>query len=503
MSPTSSPLLAPISEARLKEFFQLGLRLGCPKDQLLNLSHAGIILQEKQLAASAAARLCDQPGGPTAIGFGGARGGGKTHWLFAQMAADDCQRCPGLNCLLLRKVGKSNLENAEALRGRLLQLLPHDFNATRGLLRFPNGSQITLGHYQSEKDIDKYLGLEYGLIGIEEATQLTARKYEGISTSCRNSNPNWRPRIYTTTNPGGIGHQWYYLKFIVPFECRTETDTRFVQALVHDNRFINPEYKANLAKLNGWQRAAWCHGLWNFAAGQFFRNFNPGIHVLADDFILPPAVEWVAAMDYGYNHPTAVLLACFDHSGNIYVLDEHVERFRLPQEHARAVNAMLASHRLYSSEAHLRESLLAQFPVHCNEREALWHAGRRRLLSRFLAGSDVFSPQSNGESVARQYRNFGFHLSAANMDRVSGWSAILQRLGNPATDIQPTLFFHPDCKHLIECLPCLQHDPDRPGDVLKTNINEDGLGGDDPADALRYLVATSRREIVMRKLSGL
>jgi phage terminase large subunit len=46
----------------------------------------------------AAARLCDKeakPDGPTAIGYGGARGGGKSHWLLAQMGADDCQRVPG------------------------------------------------------------------------------------------------------------------------------------------------------------------------------------------------------------------------------------------------------------------------------------------------------------------------------------------------------------------------------------------------------------------------
>jgi hypothetical protein len=168
--------LAPACQTKLKKFYQLGLEQGCPPDQLLNFANAGIILQPKQLAASAAARLCDKPDGPKAVGYGGARGGGKTHWLFAQMGADDCQRLPGLKCLLLRKVGKSNLENAEALRQRLFHLLPHEFNASRGILKFANESQIRLGHYQCEKDIDTYLGLEYDVIGIEEATQLTARK---------------------------------------------------------------------------------------------------------------------------------------------------------------------------------------------------------------------------------------------------------------------------------------------------------------------------------------
>ena len=35
------------------------------------------------------------------------------------MGADDCQRVPGLKCLLLRKVGKANMEHFEDLRRRL------------------------------------------------------------------------------------------------------------------------------------------------------------------------------------------------------------------------------------------------------------------------------------------------------------------------------------------------------------------------------------------------
>ena len=39
-------------------------------------------------------------------------------------------------------------------------------------------------------------------------------------------------------------------------------------------------------------------------------------------------------------------------------------------------------------------------------------------------------------------------------------------------------------------------------DVLKVDADEDGVGGDDCADALRYLVATKAREVVQRKLRG-
>jgi hypothetical protein len=59
------------------------------------------------------------------------------------------------------------------------------------------------------------------------------------------------------------------------------------------------------------------------------------------------------------------------------------------------------------------------------------------------------------------------------------------------------------CARLLETLPALQRDPNRPEDVLKVDADEDGVGGDDAADALRYLVATKARTVTVRKLRGL
>ncbi len=128
---------------------------------------------------------------------------------------------------------------------------------------------------------------------------------------------------------------------------------------------------------------------------------------------------------------------------------------------------------------------------------------RLAVLSRFVAGADIFSRQSNGTTIAPQYADLGIHLRPANTNRVQGWAEILHRLGDPDAGIKPTLFIHQRCRRLLDCLPSLQHDPNRPADVLKTNPNEEGLGGDDAADALRYLVATPIRRIYQRKLCGL
>ena len=192
------------------------------------------------------------------------------------------------------------------------------------------------------------------------------------------------------------------------------------------------------------------------------------------DFDETRAREWFCALDYGFTHYTVVLLGCTDGDGNVFVVDEHAERLWLPQRHAEGIRAML---------------------------------GRRRLqiadLKRFVAGADVFSRQSDGTTIAQQYGREGINLRPANMDRVNGWAEVLQRLGDPAASIAPRIFIHERCGRLAETLPALQHDPNRPENVLKVDADEDGVGGDDAADALRYLVATKPRTITVRKLRGL
>jgi hypothetical protein len=139
-------------------------------------------------------------------------------------------------------------------------------------------------------------------------------------------------------------------------------------------------------------------------------------------------------------------------------------------------------------------------------RRARHKIGERKMsvedLKRFVAGADVFSRQSDGTTIAAQYSRQGISLRCANTDRVNGWAEILQRFGDVEGGVKPTLFILKRCGRLLETLPTLQHDPNRPEDVLKIDADEDGIGGDDCADALRYLVATKSRTVTQRKLRG-
>jgi len=448
-----------------QRYFQAAAAHGCPPDQIRNLLTRKIVLQDRQLAASAAARQCDQSDGPTEIGYGGARGGGKSHWGLAQVGCDDCQRFPGLKFLYLRKVGKAGREAIEDLRRDVLHSTPNEYRKQEGVILFPNESRIVLGHYQNDRDIDNYLGLQYDGALIEEGTQLSSRKVQDIRTCVRTSKPGWRPRLYFTTNPGGIGHAWFKARFVVPSRRGIQAETRFIPATVRDNTFVNPEYRKSLEGLTGWLKKAWLEGDWDIAAGQFFTTWRHDQIVRSGVEVLPQWRSWLA-LDYGFTHYTAAYLMCQDGDGNVYVIDEHAERRWLVERHSKAIEAMLVRNGV-----------------------------PRNRIQKFVAGADVFAKKQDGGTIADDYKARGWVLTAANDDRINGAAEILRRLGDVESNppIPSSLIISDRCVRLIECLPALEHDPHRPEDVLKIDTDDDGLGGDDAYDAFRYGVMEAAR----------
>src|SRR5262245_58953870 len=328
---TQSPgLIALAEEAR---------SAGVPHDQLKRLLAAGWVPQPKQLEFHAAARACDLAAGPTKVGFGGARGPGKSSTIIAQVGGDDCQRRDGLNWLLLRKIGKAGKQAFEQILIKRFPAWLKYWIPSQGMLRFPNRSQIIVGHFSTESDVDAYVGLEYDGIVIEEATQLSKSKTDGLLGSLRTSRSDWRPRAYFTWNPGGVGHQHIKSLFVTPYRQKRETDTRFIPATVHDNVFVNAEYLAFLHSLTGWLRKAWLDGDHDIAAGQFFTTWRQDVHVGETP---PIGKEWDCwcSLDYGFTHPTVVYLIT-EREGKRYVIDEYAEVKRLPGQNAAGIIEML------------------------------------------------------------------------------------------------------------------------------------------------------------------
>lgn len=431
--------------------------VGCYPDQLERFLNAGYVPQAKQMRLHAAAREADNPDGPERIGYGGTRGQAKSHAIIAQVGMDDCQRFPGLKVLYLRNIGRAAAEQFEDLIIKLFSLVPHTYKSSRGFLNFPNGSRIILGGFKDESEIDGYLGIEYDLIVLEDATTLSETKYDAICGSLRTSKPGWRPRLYASANPGGIGHGWFKRIFVDPWLQKKESLTRFIHTVMGDNVFIDDGYARYLNGLTGWLRRAWRDGDFTIAAGQFFTAFDPLIHVI-EPFDFPLDWTFWLSLDYGFVHWNMVYLLAQDGDGNRYVIDELARRRTLVPEVVKGIEAMLTRNKLSVSH-----------------------------LSIMLAGSDIFAQRGTTKTIAEEYASLGFRWKPAQTDRINGAARVMSYLGSQEQDIPTRLFIFNRCHRLIGCLPSMQHDPRRGEDVLKVDCNsETGEGGDDPYDCLRY-----------------
>jgi len=382
--------------------------------------------------------------------------------MLAQIGVDDCQRAPGIRALLLRKVGRALTEGFEDLRRRVLMGTPHKYRSSDGTVTFPNGSVMRIGHFQNERDVDAYLGLQYDVIGVEEATTLSSSKVTFIRTCNRTSRLDFRPRVYTTTNPGGIGHQWYKATYVDP--RKRKAWARFVASTVDDNRFVDPEYREKLERLTGWQLKAYRYGDWDIAAGQYFTTWLESAHVRPST-LADRAWEFWLAMDYGFVHPTVWGLLGMDNEGQRWLIEEYGASRQTVSYHAEMVREMLGRHGLQMHD-----------------------------MRQIVGSPDAFAKRaseqwSEGRSTADDYAEAGIHLTRAINDRISGATHVLSLLGDPGNVERPTLpklFLMDRCANTIEQIPAMQHDPHRPEDVLKVDIDEDGIGGDDYYDMLRY-----------------
>lgn len=424
---------------------------GCPDDQARRFLQFGYVPQPKQWEFHGAAFQSDKPDGPIMVGLGGARGPGKSHAVMAQIGMDDCQRVPGLKYLFLRKVQKAAKESFEDLIGRVFRYLPHEYHSSEHRLLFGNGSRIIIGGFKDEKEIAGYLGIEYDGIAIEEATLISEGKFDMIQGSLRTSKDNWRPRMYLTTNPGGIGHQWFRERLVLPAAKHTETNTRFIFSTFRDNAYLNKEYVDYLLNLKGPLGKAWRDGDWDVFEGQAFPQFG-------DDHIISPAKvhipdHWARwrAIDWGRAAPFCCLWCAKDpDNGRIYVYRELYQAGLTVRDQARLI--------------------LEYTPP--NERIAFTYADPAMWAKRDMLGVIL--------STADEYAQEGIYLTKADNDRLSGKRKIDTVLA-PLPDGAPGLQVFEQCTNLIRTIPLMIHDAHNKEDI-------DTTLEDHAVDTLKYLL---------------
>lgn len=457
--------LSPSDEAVFIGHSLDGFKAGCPEGQIDNFLRRGYTPLPWQWSFHAAAREADQPQGPVEIMAGGARGPGKSHGIFAQASLDDCQRMDGLKVLFLRKTAVSAQESFQDLINKvILAKLP--FTRSNSVITFENASRIILGGFHNERDIDKYIGVEYDVIVIEELNQLTLEKFEMLLGSLRTSKEGWRPRVYGSFNPGGIGHAWVKERYVMPYRLKKQRRARFVPATFKANIYLDDGYTEYLLGLSGDLGKAWREGDFDLFAGQYFSEWRYDIHV-CDPFTIPNDWRRFKAGDYGNFAPSSVGWYAVSPDGKLY-------RYRELYEKGLSYSALAA------------KTVEMTGPDEKIDYEvwdpAIW--SRKGERDDELTGADVYRAKIK-ELTTKEPR-----LVRGDNARVVGWGVLREYLkpvpGSFEGEITAKLQVFSTCTNFIRTIPALQHDEHNPEDV-------DTDGEDHCADEGRYAVMSEPR----------
>ena len=101
----------------------------------------------------------------------------------------------------------------------------------------------------------------------------------------------------------------------------------------------------------------------------------------------------------------------------------------------------------------------------------------RRILG--VADPAIWSPESNGISIAETAARFGVQFTPGNHDRINGWAQCHNRLAFDGNG-RPGMYVFEHCKGFRRTIPTLLYSETKPEDL-------DTDGEDHEADAWRYL----------------
>lgn len=371
--------------------------------------------------------------------FGGAAGGGKSYGQLID-ALLYALKYPKSKQLILRRTFP---ELEKSLIRVSLEIYPRElyrYNSANHVGKFANGSFIDFAYCDRETDVYKYQSAEYDVIRFDELTHFTETMYTYLLSRLRGAN-DYPKQVKSSTNPGGVGHQWVKARFIdlgAPDVVHSTPDgTRiFLPSKVQDNKFLlekDPGYLKRLDNLPESQRRALKYGEWDLFEGQYFSEFRREIH-LCSPFSVPVHWRRYITIDYGLDMLAALWIA-IDEQMNAYVYREVYESGLIISQAAEKIREASGTEPIYLT----------------------------------LAPPDLWNRrQETGRSVADIFAEHGIYLTKTGNDRVDGWMALKEWL-KPIVDEQgirrAKLQIFPHCVNLIRTLPALQYDTRNPNDV--------------------------------------
>lgn len=419
------------------------------------------------------------------IGFGGARGGGKS-WAVRVKAVLLCLNYPGIKVMIIRRTYPELQENHIIPLCEMLHCHAENrtqrvasYNDSKKHITFPNGSRILFRYCDNEKDAERFQGTEVDVLFVDEATHQSEEKMDKLSACVRGVN-GYPKRIYYTCNPGGVGHAWVKRLFVdrqyKPGE--NPDDYSFIRSLVRDNLALmqaDPEYVRKLEALPPKLRKAWLDGDWDIYEGQFFEEFadrpehyidRQWTHVI-EPFEIPDGWRIYRSFDWGYAKPFSCAWWAVDYDGVVYRILELYGCTDTPNEGVKWTP----------------ERVFAE--IHRIENEHRWLRGK---TIQGVADPAIWDAET-GESIADVAARYRVYFDKGDHARLPGWMQVHYRLYFDDNGY-PMMYVFKNCKAFIRTMPLLQYDEHRVEDL-------DTDGEDHVADEVRYFLMT--RPIKPRK----
>lgn len=244
--------------------------------------------------------------------YGGAKGGGKSYLIRARQVYRRF-KYPNTKGLIIRKTYPELLSNHIRMFFQEYPIVRDWYNKAEKTIYWPNGSITEFSYLKNTDDVYTYQGREFDDIDIDEITQHEEEVFKILRSSNRTTNPNIRPTMMLTGNPGGIGHGWVKRIFVDRQfkDGETPDDFAFISAKVEDNAALmenDPQYIRRLNDLPDHLRRAYKDGDWDIFAGQVF-DWRPTIkgrpyHVIPPQPI-PEAIRFIS-IDWGGNAPVSI-----------------------------------------------------------------------------------------------------------------------------------------------------------------------------------------------------
>lgn len=408
------------------------------------------------------------------VGYGGSAGGGKTDTLLlAGIIAG--LHYPKLNIGYFRREFPQ-LEGPGGAILRSLEILSSfaKYNEQKHRWLLPSNSILQFCHCKDPVDVYNYQSQQFDILLIDEVTQFTREMVKYLLTRNRATvdYPDFKPFALFATNPGNVGHNYFKEEFVTIGEPEkvhtfiTETGTSethiFIPSKLSDNEILlkrDPSYPNRIASTEINKRML-LEGDWDVFAGQAFGELRRNIHVIKPFEV---STHWMkfGAYDHGFNHNFSFGVYVVDGDGIVYRVSGIKSRLKRVDEIAKAMDSV---------------------------------SGGIQTLEYIVAGHDCWSKQRDGgPTIAEQFLECSpqIVLSRAKIDRVQGANQVRkfiawQKTGEKGEDGKPRFYFFENCASAYDTLSLMLFDDTHPEDVLKVDCDENGKGGDDEYDEVRY-----------------